>query len=136
MPEVIKKQVEAMGRKNKQDRRLRFSNKRNEDFNWSLTKKETEPLTEDNAVKIEETDPDIPVKIPGVVMQEQVPTVETPPDEELRVDLDEERAAAAVHNANFGRHEAAVIKNDAVVNKNCDKVAVLGQHEIVFNVMQ
>ena len=36
MPGRIKEQVEAMGRKNKQDVRLKFANRRNVEFDWSL----------------------------------------------------------------------------------------------------
>ena len=58
MPDQIKRQVEAMGEKDKKDGRLKFANRRNIEFDWSL--EDEQLLVDDNAEEPEAPYPDIP----------------------------------------------------------------------------
>ena len=62
MPASIIKKVEAMGIKNKQDGRLKFADRRNREYDWSLSK---EALVEDNATEQDtEVHRGIPAEMP------------------------------------------------------------------------
>ena len=80
MPGQIKKQVEAMGRKNKQDGQLIFANRQNIEFDWSL--EDEQPLIEDNVEEPDAPYPNIPAEMPGIVMEDDtvapVTATETP----------------------------------------------------------
>ena len=133
MPKSILNKVEAMGRKNKQDGRLKFADRRNIEFDWSLAEEE-EPLIEDNAVEPEAPYPDIPAEMPGVLTEEQVPAVETPdagPQNEGEAPDERERADAAARNANFGPGVAAIV-GDGVAGRA--QALENDRDEVVFNV--
>ena len=66
-----------MGTANKQDGINRFANRNNDPYNWDI---EQSPLIEDNAPEPDPaTFPDIPTKIPGVILDANVPAIKTPP---------------------------------------------------------
>ena len=67
MPTSFKLQVEAKGRSDKQDGRLKFADRRNVEYDWSLSDEET-PLVEDDAVEEDAPFPDIPAEKRGVEM--------------------------------------------------------------------
>ena len=78
MPDSVTRKLEAWGRKDKQDGRLRFCNRNNDPFEW-LNEHE-EALIMDNAPEPEEAMyPDVPAEVPGVVLEAHVPAVSTPP---------------------------------------------------------
>jgi hypothetical protein len=92
MPDSVIKKIERWGKRDKQNGLLRFCDRNNDPFDWT---DEQEPLVNDNAPEPEPaTYPDIPAEMPGVVLEANVPAVEspTPPSEE-------ERMAAAIENA-------------------------------------
>ena len=76
--------MERWGCREKQDTILRFYNRNIDPYHWD---DKQEPVVENNAPKQELTMvPDIPAKIPGVVLETNIPMIETlplPPKEEL-----------------------------------------------------
>ena len=78
MPDQIKRQVEAMGEKDKQDRRLKIANRRNIEFDWSL--EDEQPLVDDNAEEPEAPYPNIPAETPGILMEEDIVTPVVEPE--------------------------------------------------------
>ena len=112
-PKSFISKVEAKGRKEKQDGRLKFANRRNVEFDWSLEDEE-EPLIEDNAVEPEAPYPDIPAEMPGVMTEEQVPAIAGPEGVtwgEDEIFEKQDQADAAARNADFGPAIAAIVGN-------------------------
>ena len=98
MPKSIKKQVEAMGRKDKEDGRLSFANRQNIKFDWIL--EEEQPLVKDNNEEPDAPYPNIPAEIPGIIMKGDVvtPVTGAGPSSQQRAQSIEERAAMAARN--------------------------------------
>ncbi len=75
MPESIKQRMNVLGKRNKQGGQLKFANRRNVKFDWSLNNKLT-PLIRDNTIEQEASYPGIPSNMTGVLTEEQVPVLE------------------------------------------------------------
>jgi hypothetical protein len=76
------KKVKRWGRKDKQNELVRFCNRNNDSFNRT---NEHETLINDNAPNLEPAVyPDIPAEMPGVVLESNVPAVETSPPQSDR----------------------------------------------------
>ncbi len=80
MPESIKQKMNALGKKNKQDKWLKFSNCHNIDFYWSLNNEAT-TLIKDNVTEHKYPYPGIPSEVPRVLMEEKVPSIKAPHDD-------------------------------------------------------
>ena len=98
-----------MGEKDKQYGRLKFANRQNIEFDWSLEDKQ--PLVDDNVGEPEALYPAIPTETPGILMEANIVTPVTEPESETRRTnrLMESRASDAARNANFGPREADVL---------------------------
>jgi len=103
MPDSVIKKVEKWADKDKQRAGMPYRNRRNERYDWDTDTDEglsTErPLMEDNAAEEEAAPfPAIPAEMPGVLIEENMPVEAVASEEQT----DEDRAAAARENANFG----------------------------------
>ena len=130
VPDRIIRQVERAGRRDEQDGRLKFANRNNVEFDWSL---EDTPLVEDDAVEPPTPLPSIPAEMPGVVLEEDVEAVtdETDPeDEDAGVDQ-AERARAAAANADFGPRVQEALRRAVRAGDNDG-----GQGDVIINVHQ
>ena len=98
-----------MGEKDKQDGQLKFANRQNIEFDWSIEDKQ--PLVDDNAEEPEDPYPNIPAETPGILMEEDVLTPAVEPEANTRRTTRsmESRASEAARNANFGSHEAYIL---------------------------
>ncbi len=68
--------VESMGKKDKQDGRLKFAARNNNEYNWSLNE---EALIEDNTPEeYTTTHRGIPAEMPGVTMEQDLPAIVEP----------------------------------------------------------
>ena len=107
MPDAIKRRVEAIGIKNKNNSKLRFRNRKNKQFNWDIEEEDEEALIEDNAVEsLAAPYPDIPAEMPWVELEEYLTTpIAADPEPEQATDF-KTRAIAATRNANFGPRES------------------------------
>ena len=102
MPNSIKRKVKAMGRNDKQDGPLKFANRQNVEFDWSL--RGGQPLVKDNAEEHKALYPDISTEVPRIVMEEDVvaPFTDIGPPQQRMTKSMEDRASLAARNANFG----------------------------------
>ncbi len=90
-PDSILPRIENRGRRYKQNRIIRFSNRNSAPYEWNDERK---PLIEDNAPEPPAaTFPEIPAETPGVDLEANVPTLESP----LRPQ-EEQQLTAAVKN--------------------------------------
>ena len=133
MPDAIKRRVEAIGVKNKNDSKLRFRNRKNKQFDWDMEDADEEALIEDNAVEtLAAPFPDIPTEMPGIELEEYLitPIAEDPVTEQA-TDF-ETRAIVAARNANFGPREAEIVGRANVPAEGHQDEVVQGD-QITYN---
>lgn len=129
MPDSVIAKLERWGRRDKQTGRLTFADRNNNPFDWD-DEYEYKPLIEDNAVEDPPSPPfpDIPAEMPGVDLESDVPAVTPVAPVAPSTDAQDAAArAAALHHANFGPRELAVLEIAGV-----DRPAI--QPQPVYNI--
>ena len=76
-----------------------------------MSEEEENPLIEDNTKDANTPFPGIPAEMPGVLLEEDIPAIQSPLKDNIRDKTPEARAREAAANANFRPRETAIVKN-------------------------